>query len=779
MNPSEEKDPDKSKKLHKNEQVINNRREQHGERDRVISEKGATFHGILNSTRWRVMRRIQAIRFYLVSRTSYRVQWIYSVGRGLRLLRRQGVIAFIHRMSEKVSYRLRRFSLRLNRHHARSTGVFFIEAERTIPPVQPHQASVDIIVCVHDALTDVQRCLESIVRYATPPYSLILVDDGSTQPTQEYLDDFALSQAVLLIRNEQARGYTRAANQGLHASSANYVILLNSDTMVTPLWLDRLVACGESDPHIGLVGPLSNTASWQSIPKIYNAEGDWAENPLPEGFGVAEMGQLVATYSGRVYPHISFLNGFCLMIKRGLIDQIGYLDEERFGEGYGEENDYCLRAAKAGWQLAVADDTYIYHAQSRSYSHERRKQLVDRSNKAFGDKYGHQIISDGIQHSRFDHAMQGCRARNQVMLLRQQTIVKAKERWEGKRIAFYLPISEPSGGGHVVLQEAESMQKMGISVEILNLDGHQPFFEHAYPNLTIPTVYIQDPSRSANLLSEYDAVIGTMYNSISWLKLPETSHIPVRGYYIQDFEPGFFPPETKAHKQAIESYTLFPNLVRFTKTEWNRQAVLQNIGVDCHIVGPSVDIDTFRPRPRKDPDWPARPLRVAAMIRPSTPRRQPALTMQALHQISHRNSDVEIILFGCDLNDPGFSKLERDFPWQLAGILTRPQLVALLNEVDIFVDFSAYQAMGLTAMEAMACGAAVIVPQFGGATSFTQHEKNALVIETDSLEPCVAAVDRLIRDEQLRTSIQQQSIFDICQHFPENAAYNILEILFP
>ena len=130
-------------------------------------------------------------------------------------------------------------------------------------------------------------------------------------------------------------------------------------------------------------------------------EGDWAENPLPEGLSVADMGRLVATYSGRVYPRISFLNGFCLMIKRGLIDQIGYLDEERFGEGYGEENDYCLRAAKAGWHLAVADDTYIYHAQSRSYSHERRKQLVDRSNKAFGDKYGHQIISDGIQTQPF------------------------------------------------------------------------------------------------------------------------------------------------------------------------------------------------------------------------------------------------------------------------------------------------------------------------------------------------------------------------------------------
>jgi GT2 family glycosyltransferase/glycosyltransferase involved in cell wall biosynthesis len=704
---------------------------------------------------------------------------MYSVGRGLRILHRHGVIAFTRRLGEKVSYHLRRFSLIFNRYFTHSKGVYLIEIERTISPVQTHQVSVDIIVCVHDALTDVQGCLESIVRYTTPPYNLILVDDGSTQPTQEYLNDFADSQAALLLRNEQARGYTRAANQGLHASSAKYVILLNSDTTVTSSWLDRLITCGESDPHIGLIGPLSNTASWQSIPEIFNAEGDWAENLLPDGLSVEDMGQLVATYSGRVYPRISFLNGFCLIIKRGVIDQIGYLDEERFGDGYGEENDYCLRAAKAGWILAVADDTYIYHSQSRSYSHECRKQLVDSSDKAFGEKYGHQIISDGIQKNRFDRTMQGCRARNQVMILRQQTIANAKERWEGKRIAFYLPISEPSGGGHVVIQEAESMQKMGIDVDILNLYGHQSFFERAYPDLRIPTIYIQDPKGFVNQLTKYDAVIGTMYNSIAWLKFSETSHIPIRGYYIQDFEPSFFLLDTIAYKQAIESYTLFPNLIRFTKTDWNRQAVLQNVGVDCHIVGSSVDIDTFRPRPRKDPDWPARPLRIAAMIRPSTPRRQAALTMQALYHLSHHNSDVEIILFGCDLNDPGFSKLERDFPWQLAGILTRPQLVALLNEVDIFVDFSSYQAMGLTAMEAMACGVAVIVPQAGGTASFSHHEKNSLVIETDSVEPCVDALDRLIRDEQLRTSIQQQSIFDICHHFPEKAAYNILETLFP
>ena len=125
----------------------------------------------------------------------------------------------------------------------------------------------------------------------------------------------------------------------------------------------------ESDPRIGLVGPLSNTASWQSIPDVRLPDGEWAENPLGEGTTPEDMARSVARYSGRLYPRLPFLNGFCLLIRRQVIDELGRFDEVTFGRGYGEENDYCLRAAKAGWQLAVADDVYVYHRQSRSYSH--------------------------------------------------------------------------------------------------------------------------------------------------------------------------------------------------------------------------------------------------------------------------------------------------------------------------------------------------------------------------------------------------------------------------
>lgn len=94
------------------------------------------------------------------------------------------------------------------------------------------------------------------------------MDDGSCDDTRAYLREFCAEQFATLLRNETAMGYTFAANQGMRASSAGYVILLNSDTIVTLGWLEKMVACAESDPKVGLVGPLSNTASWQSVPKV-------------------------------------------------------------------------------------------------------------------------------------------------------------------------------------------------------------------------------------------------------------------------------------------------------------------------------------------------------------------------------------------------------------------------------------------------------------------------------------------------------------------------------
>ena len=751
-----------------------------------LQKAQAYIDAVQSSVGWKVLEDVRRLYLRLFPRGTKRGRWFNLLLAAVRVWLDEGFTVLVRRVVVRIKMVLKSGIMRSIRHRPLRFRVVPSDRELQVPqipippPLRRHSSTVDIIVCVHNALEYVKQCLESVVRYTHPPYLLILIDDGSNEETKAYLDGFARAQGALLIRNERPRGYTRAANQGLRLSQAEYVILLNSDTIVTPGWLDRMIACAESDPSIGLVGPLSNFASWQSIPEVLNPQlDDWAQNELPDGVTPVDMGELVAQYSGRIYPRVRFLNGFCLLIKRKVLEEIGLFDEETFGSGYGEENDYCLRAYKAGWQLAIADDAYVYHWGSRSFSHEQRLRLRDQADQALVVKHGQRIISEGIAECQYGRELLGIRARSRTMLPRQQLVREGRKLWNGRRVLFVLPILDPGGGGNVVFQEARAMREMGVDVRILHLLDYRQTFERNYPEGEIPIIYAEDIRQIPDIAAHFDAVIATTYESVYWLEALSFKPSPLVGYYVQDFEPYFFPQDPERFKVAWDSYTLYPNLIRLTKTEWNRSIVREKIGVDCHVVGPSVDIDLYRPRRRRAPDWPKRPLRICAMIRPITPRRNPELTMEVLREVYREYKDaIEIIIFGCRSDDPEFLKLPRNFRWRNAGILTRSQVASLLNEIDIFVDFSSHQAMGLTAMEAMACGAAVIVPSNGGARSFARHESNSLIVDTSSQVDCVDALQRLILDSELRQHLQRQGIFDMCDFPPEKAAFNILKTLF-
>ncbi len=168
------------------------------------------------------------------------------------------------------------------------------------------------------------------------------------------------------------------------------------------------------------------------------------------------------------------------------------------------------------------------------------------------------------------------------------------------------------------------------------------------------------------------------------------------------------------------------------------------------------------------------------MIRPSSPRRQAGFTLDVL-QRAHRilGADVEFVVFGCDNNDPTLRAATREFPLSSAGILNRrEEVAALLNEVDIFLDLSAFQAMGLTALEAMACGAAVVAPANGGASAFARPGLNAIIADTRSVDECVRHVVELARNADLRTRLQQNGMMDAAAWFPERAAFRFLHGLF-
>lgn len=744
---------------------------------RQLVEKEFTIQEILNSRSWRLMKRFQSVRLFFIPHDGRIEKSILSVYRGVRILLLNGPKAFASRFCEKGSLRARMLLVRFRYRRKVTSKVILMDPIEAPPPVQPHQASVDIVVCVHNALEEVRTCLDSVVRCTSSPYTLILIDDGSDLPAKEYLEGFAREHGAALLRSDRATGYTLAANRGLAASTGDYVILLNSDTIVTLEWVDRMLTCAEQNPRVGMVGPLSNTASWQSIPEIEH-HGDWAPNPLPAGVTIEKMGQLVARYSARTYPSMPFLNGFCLLIRRQLLDEVGCFDEENFGVGYGEENDYALRVREAGWRLALADDAYVYHAQGRSYTDERRKALSDRAGVALAKKHGQEIIDKGVAYCLQDRVLAGIRAHSRVLHERRRLIEKGA-RFAGKRIIFVLPIPVPTGGGNAVMSQARIMREMGVDVRILNLKGHKETFEKGYPDKDIPVIYTEIDD-IPHVIKSYDAAIATFNPSVAWMAPAlQGGGGPILGYYIQDFEPYFYDAGSEGYHHAFESYTLVPDLVRFAPAVWTAEEVRRQTGADCAVVGGGYDYELMWPRPRSGPEWPDRPLRIGAMIRPSSHYRSPRLTMEVLQQASHRyGAGIEIRLFGVRPDDPGFTALPHNFEWSLAGILSQKQVARFINETDIFVDFSVYQALGITGMEAMACGNAVILPVTGGSRTFAKDGENALLIDTSSAGSCYQALQRLIEDHELRTRLQRQAVLDISSFYTEIPAYNILNLLF-
>ena len=279
--------------------------------------------------------------------------------------------------------------------HLLKANIELVERRLRAAPTQGREqtpavsTTIDIVVPVFNALEDVKRCLASLEQHTDGMrVRVIVVNDGSDADTTQWLRAQCQGKPLFtLIEHAQNQGYTRAVNTGLRASTAEFVITQNSDTIVTPGWLQGMVRCMVSHPKIGVVGPLSNAASWQNVPQLRDASGNFAVNELPNGMTPEAMAALVARVSQRHYPRLPFVNGFCFMIRRAVIDAIGYMDEENFPVGYGEENDFCIRAIDAGFELAIADDVFVFHAKSKSFGHEKRKELSLKGSKSLKHKH--------------------------------------------------------------------------------------------------------------------------------------------------------------------------------------------------------------------------------------------------------------------------------------------------------------------------------------------------------------------------------------------------------
>lgn len=234
-----------------------------------------------------------------------------------------------------------------------------------------------IIILTHNQLQYTQECIHSIRKYTVQEdYELIVVDNASTDGTVEWLQ---MQPDIRLVKNVENVGFPRGCNQGIRKAKGENILLLNNDVVVTEQWLTNLLKCLYAKEDTAAVGPVTNNASYYS--SIHTSYGDIQE--------MQDFAKLYNQSDENKWEERMKLIGFCMLIKKTILDEIGLLDE-RFTPGNYEDDDLSLRMFEKGYKLYLCRDTFIHHYGSVSWKEDvfNFSIVLDENNRKFYRKWG-------------------------------------------------------------------------------------------------------------------------------------------------------------------------------------------------------------------------------------------------------------------------------------------------------------------------------------------------------------------------------------------------------
>lgn len=228
------------------------------------------------------------------------------------------------------------------------------------PLAKQSKKTVDIVVPIYRAATQLKACVESIFKHTNREFQLYLVDDYSNDSAiEELLKSVEDIPNITVLRQDMNRGFAATVNAGCRVGSGDWVVILNSDVLVTPNWLSKCIAAGEADDRNAVVNPVTNNTALINVPML-------------PGCSYYDMNRLMEQTSQQEYPEI-MPTGFCFIIRRDVLQRLGFLDEGF--HSYGEETDLWMRVlsgldhgVQKGLRAVLADDTYLFHERGTSFS---------------------------------------------------------------------------------------------------------------------------------------------------------------------------------------------------------------------------------------------------------------------------------------------------------------------------------------------------------------------------------------------------------------------------
>lgn len=219
---------------------------------------------------------------------------------------------------------------------------------------------LDIIIPVYNAYDALKNCLASVEKHNAGADNVILINDASTDPRiKDLIHVFASRNNWKVITHKVNLGFVKTANEGLRLSNG-HSILLNSDTIVSKNWLKAFKQAILNCKDMATATAWSNNAEICSLPHFLQ------NNQIPQD--IDELSEIIYNNYLPQYPEIPTAVGFCMLITSQAKEKVGFLDEQHFGHGYGEENDYSLRADEQGMKNIICDNAYVVHLGNESFS---------------------------------------------------------------------------------------------------------------------------------------------------------------------------------------------------------------------------------------------------------------------------------------------------------------------------------------------------------------------------------------------------------------------------
>lgn len=329
---------------------------------RTFEEMDAHISEIHNTLGWKILTKIRRLRDGIIPIGSRR-RGIYEISmNSLKVIIDYGWKVFYTKASRRLKKEYFYMKSIGNR-----TDNYDLAGAPCIPA--PRSRPVNIVIPVFNAFDVLTQCVDSVLRCTDLElHNLVIIDDCSADGrVRDFLNSLEQhDKNMKILFHAKNMGFVKTANEGMQMFAGNDVIILNSDTRVTAGWVEKLQRAAYSRSDIATVTPFSNNATLCSIPVFLE------DNRIPIEFDIQSFGDFIENVSLRYYPELPTAVGFCMYIKRPVLQDIGLFDEESFGKGYGEENDFCWRARRKGYRHILDDATFIYHKGGESFTQTQK-----------------------------------------------------------------------------------------------------------------------------------------------------------------------------------------------------------------------------------------------------------------------------------------------------------------------------------------------------------------------------------------------------------------------